>query len=555
MEQKTIRLGDPSFREIRHGNYIYADKTQYIHKMLKISKCCFLSRPRRFGKTLLLDTIDSLFQGERTLFDGLWIDKNGYQFEKHPVLNFNMAYDEISTKDDLIARIKRNLRKHARQEGIQLTPDDSIREMFDDLLQGIYEKFGVGAVILVDEYDAPVTRHISDLALALANRDVLHDFYQSMKANIKHIHFAFVTGITRFAMTSLDSGPNNFTDISLMSKFSGICGFTIKEFNKLFKNRFTKTLKILKKAEDIEQNADVAKLKATILDWYDGYNWLGPQHVLNPYSILNFFTENRLRTYWPLTGKSLYISQLAQERPLDFMSPKLESYLSQEIRISDLENIEPASILFHSGYLTIDRRIHVQNEEAFILRTPNREVKLHYKSYIFMQIFNKTLSNFQNFARDITVAILEKKSKQISDKLHDLLSGITFRQHLASEQHYHSLFHAAFAAAGIEVMSETAGSKGQADMAMFLDSKIRVVLELKYRKGSDTGGGNENEHAAKSLVATLDEAEKSIRDKDYAGPFRMAAKEIICMALAVYHRDQVAVRFVDSHVSKNPPDS
>jgi hypothetical protein len=177
--------------------------------------------------------------GRSRIFHGIVDRQSDYKFEKHPVLNFNMAYGEISTSDDHISRIKRSLRKHVKQKGIRLTPVNFIEEMFEDLLQDIYDKYGLGAVILVDEHDYTVTKYVSNSELALCNRNVLQDFYQLMKSNIKFIRFAFVTGITRFAMTSLESGPNNFTDICLMSEFAGICGFTIKEFNMIFRNRFS----------------------------------------------------------------------------------------------------------------------------------------------------------------------------------------------------------------------------------------------------------------------------------------------------------------------------
>jgi hypothetical protein len=190
----------------------------------------------------------------------------------------------------------------------------------------------------------------------------------------------------------------------------------------------------LKKAGDISQNANVDALKNTILNWYDGYNWLGHENVLNPYSILNFFSDKRLRTYWPSTGTTSHLSRLAQERPLDFIQPKLDSYLSNDIEMAELGKISPGAILFHSGYLTIDKRIPAETtvlgetikEEAFILKIPNREVALHYKSNIFIKIFNTTTEEFNNFSKDIKTALYQQDSKQITYKLHNLLSGITF---------------------------------------------------------------------------------------------------------------------------------
>ncbi|MDR1038736.1 MAG: AAA family ATPase, partial [Deltaproteobacteria bacterium] len=299
MAKRALPLGDPSFREIIQGNLLYADKTNYIHSLLKGPKSCFLSRPRRFGKTLLLDTLAELFRGNRELFKGLKIDgKKDCPSEIHPVLRLNMAYDRLSSKDDLFSVIDWDLRYAAKIENLKIS-SKSFSGMLLELLRGLSNKYGVGAAVLIDEYDAPVARHISNRKLASDNREVLYDFYTSLKKHINYIRFVLVTGVTRFAMTALDSGPNNFVDISLDPNYAGICGFTISEFNRLFSGRLRGTLDSLKTKGTIDQNTDREALKAMILDWYDGYNWLGTQPVLNPYSILNFFNENRFGDYWP----------------------------------------------------------------------------------------------------------------------------------------------------------------------------------------------------------------------------------------------------------------
>ncbi|MDR1039015.1 MAG: AAA family ATPase, partial [Deltaproteobacteria bacterium] len=228
-DPQSLPLTDEPFRKIIRGNYLYSDKTEYIHNMINSYTCCFLSRPRRFGKTLLLDTVDELFRGDRELFEGLWIDTDSsYEFARHPVLRFNMAYPEISTRKDLKYRIERDLRRAAETEDVKII-GPSYDEMLEELLEGLFKKYKVGAVVLIDEYDAPVAGHISDRKLAEDCSNVLHGFYTSLKKNIRFIRFALVTGITRFAMTALDSGPNNFMDISLDPDFSGICGFPVSE--------------------------------------------------------------------------------------------------------------------------------------------------------------------------------------------------------------------------------------------------------------------------------------------------------------------------------------
>ncbi|MDR1040783.1 MAG: AAA family ATPase, partial [Deltaproteobacteria bacterium] len=196
MEPKKLPLNDKPFRKIIQGNYLYADKTKYIHKMITEYDCCFLSRPRRFGKTLLLDTLDELFQGNSELFEGLWIGTpKKYEFKSHPVLRINMAYAKISTKEDLENKIERDLRRTAEKEDVKII-GTSYDDMLEELLEGVVKKYGIGAVVLIDEYDAPVARHISNQRLAEDNCDVLHDFYTSLKKNIRFIRFAFVTGIT-----------------------------------------------------------------------------------------------------------------------------------------------------------------------------------------------------------------------------------------------------------------------------------------------------------------------------------------------------------------------
>ncbi|MDR1038401.1 MAG: ATP-binding protein [Deltaproteobacteria bacterium] len=561
MGLKRLPVDEPAFRSIISGNYLYADKTQYIYKLITKYRCCFLSRPRRFGKTLLLDTIGELFGGNRELFKGLWIDtRKNYNYHHHPVLRFSMAFEDRPDPAYLCDRIEKKLRYFAEREKITLT-QDTYGDMLEELLEALSIKHGVGAIVLIDEYDAPVALNITVKEFAEANRDILHHFFSAMKRSKDFIRFSLVTGVTRFAFTAMDSGPNNFVDISLKPEFAGICGFTIKEFYRLFNDRFPRTLAFLKKAGDIKKDADETALLKTIASWYDGYNWLAKQRVMNPFSIISLFDNNLLSNYWPLSGRPTHISKLAAEMPLDYMQPKLDSYLSLEIQTTDLGKISPAPILFHSGYLTIDRRIHLEipfqddmvNQEAFIFKIPNREVGISFKAFIFGQIFDRPFAYYQIFTKNLIIALLNKDSQKIADLLHDLLSGITSKQHTAEEKYYHSLFHAAFVGAGIEVLSETGSSDGQADMSLFLENKIRVVIELKYRRSKDSEVEGESERSRRALSSALDDAENAIITKDCPGPFRANAKKIICLALAVRGRNEVAARFLDSVATLDKP--
>jgi hypothetical protein len=586
MAQKILPLDDLSFREIRQGNYLYADKTKYIYKLLGVRpyKCCFLSRPRRFGKTLLLSTLDELFRGDRELFRGLRIDKSGYKFERHPVLNFNMAYSEVSSKDDLISRLKVNLRTMANDEGVTLFAD-SYGEMLGELLKGICNIHGVGAVILVDEYDAPVTDHILNENLANANWTVLHDFYRAVKSNLRYIHFAFVTGITRFALTASDSGPNNFRDISLKPKFVGICGFTEREVRKLFHGMFRKTIAILQKDGELGPNAGPEELMALIKKYYDGYNWLGEkdeESILNPYSILNFFEEKSLDMYWPELGCPYHLKALAKKNPLDFIQPSLDSYAVTEVRKTRLFNLQAVPLLFHSGYLTIDSPTFIEKIKngkvtkikAFTFRFPNEEVYQAYSDGIFDDIFEPKHDYLSNLTRKLPNALANNDSITVARLLSDILTSISFNEHppdedlvlseqpgicyepTNTERYCHAIFHSCFLTAGFEVHSQGSSAHGRDDIALYLNDRFRAVIELKYCHAYKTtdkeghaviagGEGKESERMTKEMSAALDRAERQMRDKDYAGPYRAAGCTVTCLAVAIRNRNQVAVRFFD----------
>jgi hypothetical protein len=570
MNVKRLCTTDRPFKQIIQLNYLYVDKTKYIYDILNGYgyQSCFLFRPRRFGKTLLLDTMSELFQGNRRLFKDLWIGKSDYQFAKHPVLYFTMTYDDIKTSDDLKSNIKKDLKRFAAEHKMHLT-EDSCSRMLNELLTKLYKRNNVGTVILVDEYDSPVTKHISNMDLALKNREVLHDFYQSMKTNIRYIHFAFVTGISRFGLTSLDSGANNFKDISLMSEFASICGFTKNEIIAFFSNRFPDTLKQLKSRKSIAWNAGSKALMNKIHEWYDGYNWLGPEHVYNPFSIMNFFDEKKLRAYWPLSGQPSHLSTLVRANPQNFFNSTLESYLVEGLMKVDLEAIEPTPLLFHSGYLTIDEEIQKKifshgkwvTADAFTFRPPNREVTMNLSKSLFIKAFSlQNITYLNDITNNLSSAILNKNSDKMVDLLHNLLSSLAPEHHVPSENHYHAVLHAAFLAAGFEVLDQTSSAHGRSDMTLFLNDKVRVVFELKYCKVENNSSlsksavGNrrtekdkkaETARARRQLSAALGRGEKAIINNDYVAPYRAARKTVIALAVAIRGRDEVAVRFID----------
>jgi hypothetical protein len=482
-----------------------------------------------------------------------------------------MTYAKVNHKAELMKKIADNLTEVATDEGIPISAE-SYEEILGQLLKGLSKKYGVGTVVLVDECDSPVTKNITNLNLALDCRDVLHDFYESMKKNRNYIEFALVTGITRFAMTSLDSGPNNFFDISLEPEFAGICGFTRKELKIYFRDRYPKIIKKFKKNGIIAPDDHSKALRDMILDWYDGYNWLGSGQVLNPYSIFHFFKKEKFGSYWPMSGHPSHLTALVRDNPIAYMLPSMDAYSADEVRKSDISSMNPVPILFHSGYLTIDTETTVKKiekipgpepgqdiiseveVEAYTFRLPNKEVRSNFKESIFQDAFKPTHDNLSNLTKILPAALLEKDSAKVSSLLHNLLTSISYHQHPAtkqlpgsaqlsaseqtatsaqlteseqaatsaqlassdsftkSEQHCHAVLHGSFLAAGLEVYGEGSGANGRSDIVVYLKDKVRVVIELKYCFPTNTSC----ERAKEPMTSNLKNDDTNCADSDQA---------------------------------------
>jgi hypothetical protein len=482
-----------------------------------------------------------------------------------------MTYINVNTKDKLIGRIMEDLDSIAVKHKVTLK-SKNLDKKLEQLLEGICKKSKARAVILVDEYDAPVTDHIMDNDIAKGNIDVLHSFYRSLKSFSDYIHFSFVTGITRFAMAALDSGPNNFTDISLLPEFAAICGFTMKEMDTIFGDRYTDTLMELKEKGKIDQNADIDTMRDKIEHYYDGYNWLGEDDVLNPYSLLRFFRFKNFRTYWPESGTPSHLSELVRKNPLGFIQPKLGCIAERVITNAKLSILQPIPVLFHSGYLTIDHQMTKDEiiqykrdhedltdyedeeylidaedddncEEKYILKIPNKEVATGFEFSLFSNAFDPEDIFFGNFAQKLPVALMKKNSNQTASLFHDLLAAISFEQHEPSERHYHAVLQSAVIATGLKTIGQTSGSQGKSDITTTVKN-ICFVIEVKYCK-TNKKDVKDRDRAKKELARALGKAVNQIREKDYAAPFRLTEKNIVGVAIAVRGRDEVAVRFIE----------
>ncbi|MDR1607396.1 MAG: AAA family ATPase, partial [Deltaproteobacteria bacterium] len=287
-----------SFEEVRKEGLLYVDKTEYIHKLLtkRGTNTWFLTRPRRFGKTLFVDTLEQLFLGNEELFRGLYIHSKGYDFKPWPVLRLNMARRAAST-DALNSSIISHLEAIAEEKELTLKsqdPGDALERLIIDLCKKTKQR----VVVLIDEYDKPILDHINKPELAMEIRENLRDFYVTLKSVVKKLRFVFVTGISKFGKTAIHSALNNLKDITLFPSYAGICGFTETEFINNFHPLFDNLLSSLVNSGKLKNLNDHKGLIKVILDQYNGYSWDGATKVLNPFSINNCFSDNMLENYW-----------------------------------------------------------------------------------------------------------------------------------------------------------------------------------------------------------------------------------------------------------------
>ena len=361
-----LPLGIQIFRTIIEGGYIYADKTNYVYSLINGAKYNFLSRPRRFGKSLLLDTIAETFGGDKELFKSLYIYYTDYNFAKHPVLRLDMSNISNDDPKTLKESLINELRTIIKNEDLK-TISNIASDMFKELIKHIFEKYGKTVVVLIDEYDKPILDHIDDIEVAEANRKVLKGFYGILKSMDPYLRFTFITGVTKYTKTSIFSELNNLFDITLAKDYANICGITKEDLNKYFVDYIAGIAKL--------NNQKYIEIYDNILTWYDGYSWDGVTSVINPFSLLSFFTQKRFSNFWYASGTPAFLTKLIKEKPSAFLSLDNLKISERALDTFDITKMSAVPLLFQTGYLTISELIYHGFSINYLLRMPNYEVK------------------------------------------------------------------------------------------------------------------------------------------------------------------------------------
>jgi hypothetical protein len=537
---KKLPVGIQTFREIIEGGYVYADKTEYIHKMTQDGKYYFLSRPRRFGKSLLVDTMKELFSGERELFKGLWIDGSGYGFKKYPVIRIDMSQQDLSSTATLEDSLLGSLGRIAEAEELELS-ERTAPAALRQLIESLRKKYDACVAVLVDEYDKPIIDFLDAPEKATANRKALGNFYGMLKGQDANLQFVFLTGVSKFTKTSLFSQLNNLDDMTLWDEYAGICGFTESDFDTLFPEH----LAAYKAAGAPDGDLDADAIRQGIFDWYDGYTWDGKTHVFNPFSLLRFFRRKEYAAYWYASGTPQFLADVFRSRPFEYVNLQ-EVVIDEGVLDSyDIENAPLVSLLFQTGFLTV-KSVKPGIPKHYSLGFPNVEVGYSFGRQ-FLESAPTEIDPLGNaFITRMRDALDAGEPEKIEDSLRGLYASIPYQLHLKAEAFYQVVFLATMQFLGFRVLGEISTADGRMDGSIERPNGMAYVLEFKYMrsKKSKTGGadaGDGNEPVSALLDAGVIDAFNQIADRGYADRYAGTRRKVFKVAVAVAGRGQVKV--------------
>jgi hypothetical protein len=517
---KKLTLSEQDFVKIRELDLLYVDKTRQMFEMLEYGNALFLSRPRRFGKSLLISTLEALFLGKKELFKGLWIEDK-WDWEPRPVIRIDMSN---LTLDDGLEAFKIDLEKrlslYAEDFGLKLA-GISLKGNFGTLLEEIYKKTGKRVVILIDEYDKPITEHLSNPEKAEQFRTALKNFYEALKSWSGNIHFLFITGITKLAKVSIFSVVNQLIDISMQPEFDDIAGITHQEMTDNFEDYLF--------ALENRTGTPRSELLERIKYWYNGYSWGGRIYIYNPYSLLGLFRTLTFDDHWFETGTPGFLIDLIQKKySLEVSTPPLfEEFeavkmAKRSFDSHNLTDIDLKVLLFQTGYLTVSSAVNTDNGTNYTLNFPNHEVRVAFSGYILRAFINKDPNlNIQTKAMLLRLSLDNANETEFNTLINAVFAGIPSDiLKKVNEYYYQSVFYFLLSVLGAsDVVLERSGYIGKADATLVLRDKV-YVIEFKFaRKGT--------------LGALLGSAFRQMNQKGYHLPFLGGNKPIRQIAIGL----------------------
>jgi len=489
MDSKKLQklpIGIQTFRDIREDDYIYIDKTDIAYDIIDNYRYLFLSRPRRFGKSLFMDTIHNIFEGNKELFSGLSIEPKWDWDTKYPVIK--IAFGKVRTSDDLKKIIISTLEDNQKRLNIECNTKSDYSICFKELIQQVSKTYNQKVVILIDEYDKPILDNVDNLEVACENREILSRLYTEIKNADAFVKFAMLTGVSRFSKASIFSGLNMITDISLNKRYGDVCGYTQNDIETSFKPYL----------EDV----DMEKFKC----WYNGYNFL-KSDMYNPFDVLLFIANDYLYdNYWFETGTPTFLIKLIEKN--NYFLPNLTNITVDKKLLNsfDITNLDLEVILYQAGYLTIDKVDADEDGDIFYtLKIPNKEVKSSLNKHIISHYFKDNTLN----AKPLSRALRDKNLEDFKISLESLFASIPYNNYTNNKIHQYEGFYASVVyvylqSLGLDITGEDVTNKGRIDLTIKLNDAI-YILEFKVIDNGKLKIKNETNSAL-----------EQIKEKNYA---------------------------------------
>ena len=491
-------IGIQSFEKLRRENYVYIDKTEIMYRLVSTSNPYFLSRPRRFGKSLLLSTMEAYFLGKRDLFKGLAIERLETEWNTHAVLHLDLNAEKYDSPERLHDMLEFQLRGWEETYG---TGGKGITHSgrFMEVIKKANEKTGRGVVVLIDEYDKPLLNSFHDEALQKAFRETLTAFYTVLKSADQWLRFVFITGVTKFAQMGIFSNLNQLKDISLDPRYAALCGLTGDEI----RADFVPELKLLAKENNLDDEACMERLTRM----YDGYhfNYRDMVGIYNPFSILNVLDSTMFENYWFASGTPTFLAEMLKKT--DFDLRELDGIEVSAASLSDdRANINnPVPMIYQSGYLTIKK--YDERFQIYTLGFPNDEVKYGFLNFV-TPFYTPVAESETSFY--IGKFIHELESGDVDaflTRLRAFFAGISYELNNRTERHYQTIFYLVFKLMGQFAETEVRSAKGRAD-AVVKTADYIYVFEFK-------------------LDGSADQALAQINDRGYLIPYTVDGRKLV----------------------------
>lgn len=490
-------IGKQNFEKLRNEGCVYVDKTALMYKLVKEGSAYFLSRPRRFGKSLLLSTLEAYFTGKKELFQGLAVEQLEKDWFVHPVMHFDLNAKKFDKTKDLEDILNAQLHYYEELYGYKAV-DTSIEGRFRAVIRAAREQTGRGVVVLIDEYDKPILQAIGNVPLQNEFRNMLKAFYGVLKSADADLKFALLTGVTKFGKVSVFSDLNNLMDISMSPRFHNICGITEEELHTVFDSE----IELLAQSNEQTKEEAYAQLKQN----YDGYHFTHSTCGLyNPFSILWTLSEKRYGSYWFNTGTPTYLVELIKKA--DFNIEELSDYVASEDQLNSIhvDDIDPIPVLYQSGYLTVadyDNRF-----DLFTLNYPNEEVKAGFINFLLPFYSRVKEKQAQAIISKFVTSIETGKADDFMRQLQSLMAGIPYDIIKETENHYQNVMYIITKLMGLYVQAEYRTSNGRIDL-LIGTSEYVYIIELKFE-------------------GSAEEALAQINEKQYSLPFAVENRKIV----------------------------